>query len=177
MNKMLIGAALLAVLAVVLPALVSRRFDLLRFAWGDFRSRPLAWREMWAGLADERGAVAVTYFLRNGNGLLINGAATPPTAIQASGVYVQKALISFADTDTQALFTHNWGLDVSAPTYFDPEILGIVQVGPAQAGQTWMPCFTFDLTNTNVVKINKLNFLGTGGTYLFGLRRPHSVGQ
>jgi hypothetical protein len=83
----------------------------------------------------------------------------------------------FADSDTQALFTHNWGLDASAPTYFEPEILGPWNQGPAQAAGTWLPNFSFDLTNTNVVKINKLNFLGSGGTFMFTLRRPQTVGQ
>ena len=117
-------------------------------------------------------AVSVLYFVRGGGGVLINGSATAPTAAQAQQVYAQKALISMADSDTQALFTHNWGLDVSSPTYLDPEILSVVGYGPAQAAQTYLPAFTFDLSNTNVVKMNKLNFLGTGGTYLVCLRRP-----
>jgi hypothetical protein len=116
-------------------------------------------------------AVSVLYYIR-GNGVLINGSSTPPTAIQAQGVYTQKAAVTFADTDTQALFTHNMGLDASAPTYFDPEILGVAVIGTAQPAQTWLPAFTFDFSSTNVLKINKLNALGTGGTYLFGLRRP-----
>lgn len=115
-------------------------------------------------------AVSVLYYVRGG-GVTILGSATPPTAIQANQVNLQKAVVSFADSDTQALFTHNWGLDASAPGYFDPEVLGVQVLGPAQAAQSYLPAFTFDLSNTNVVKINKLNFLGTGGTYLFGLRR------
>jgi len=115
-------------------------------------------------------AVTVSYFIRGG-GVLINGSVTPPTKTQAQAVYVQKAQINFADSDTQALFTHNWGLDASAPTYFDPEILGPAVVGPAQTGQTWLPAFTFDFSNTNVLIVNKLNATGTGGTYIFGIRR------
>jgi hypothetical protein len=59
----------------------------------------------------------------------------------------------------------------ATPTYFDPEILGIAVVGPAQAAQTYLPAFTFDFSNTNVLKINKLNFLGTGGSYLISVRK------
>ncbi len=121
-------------------------------------------------------SVSVSYYIRGGQ-TAINGSATAPTAAQAFQVQMQKAVISFADSDVQALFTHNWGLDASSPTYFDPEAW-IVQFGaPAQAAATYFPCFTFDFANTNVVKINKLNFLGTGGTYLATLRRPHSLGQ
>jgi hypothetical protein len=121
-------------------------------------------------------AVSVNYFIRGGN-VLINGSSTPPTAIQASQVQKQVAQVVMADSDTQALFTHNWGLDASAPTYFEPEIFASGNQGPAQAGGTWLPNFSFDLTNTNAIKINKLNFLGTGGTFMFTVRRPQSVGQ
>ncbi len=120
-------------------------------------------------------AVSVLYYIR-GAGVLINGSATPPTATQASQVVLQKAAVSFADTDTQALFTHNWGLDVSSPTYFDPEVLGIAILGPAQPAQSYLPAFTFDFSNTNVLKINKLSFLGTGGTYLLSIRKGFGGG-
>jgi hypothetical protein len=116
-------------------------------------------------------AVSVSYYLRNGSGITILGSSTPPTAIQASGCQTQLALISFADSDTQALFTHNMGLDASAPSYLEPPVEGYGVYGPAQAAQTYMPAFTFDFSNTNVLKINKLNFLGTGGTYFFRIRR------
>lgn len=116
-------------------------------------------------------SVSVLYYVR-GAGVLINGSATPPTAAQASQIPTQKALVSMADSDTQALFTHNWGLDVSSPTYLDPEILSVVGYGPAQVAQTYLPAFTFDFSNTNVLKMNKLSFLGTGGTYLIALRKP-----
>lgn len=164
------GLALVSVLLALLGS------EWMRFAWGD--RRPASWRFTWRAFwVSELGAVSVLYYIRGGMGLLINGSATPPTAIQANQCHMQKAAISFADTDTQALFTHNWGLDVSSPTYFDPEILGIAIQGPAQPAQTYLPAFTFDFSNTNVLKVNKLSFLGTGGTYLIGIRRPMSVGQ
>jgi hypothetical protein len=122
-------------------------------------------------------SVTVNYFIRGGAGVLINGSATPPTAVQAAQVQKQTAQIVMLDADTQALFTHNWGLDVSAPTYFEPEILGIVAQGPAQPAGTYLPNFSADWTNTNVLKLNKLNFLGTGGTFMVTLRRPQSIGQ
>jgi hypothetical protein len=51
-------------------------------------------------------AVSVLYYIRGG-GVQINGSATPPTAIQASQVLLQRAVVSMADSDTQALFTHS----------------------------------------------------------------------
>jgi hypothetical protein len=132
---------------------------------------PGFWRRF---LADESGTVAVAYYIAGG-GITINGSATPPTAIQALQVVMQKAVISMADTDTQALFTHNWGLGTSAPTYFDPEIFYYAQL--TNASGTFLTAFTFDVTNTNVVKCNKLGILGTGGSFVVTLRRYHSVGQ
>jgi hypothetical protein len=122
-------------------------------------------------------AVSVQYYCRGASGVLINGSTTPPTAVQASQLQKQTALIIMtADADLQALFTHNWGLDASAPTYLEPEILGPTAqlVG---ANTTMMPAFTFDLTNTNVVKVNKLSQVGTNGTYIVTLRRPWSGSQ
>jgi hypothetical protein len=121
--------------------------------------------------------MTVNYYLRNGAGVTIIGSATPPTAIQASACQTQVALVNFADADVQALFTHNMGLDASAPTYFEPQVEGYGVFGAAEAAATWLPAFSFDFSNTNVLKINKLNFLGTGGTYFFRIRRGQSVGQ
>ena len=125
-------------------------------------------------IGSESGVVAVSYYIEGG-GITINGSTTPPTAIQAQQVPMQKALISVADTDTQALFTHNWGLGTSAPTYFNPEIFyyALLQT----AGGTFLTGFTFDVTNTNVVKINKLSYVGSGGSFVVTLRRPFSIGQ
>lgn len=131
---------------------------------------PGFWRDFFA---DESGAVTVTYYVAGG-GLTLIG-TTPPTAGQAQSVVMQKAVISMADGDTQALFTHNWGLGTSAPTYFDPEISYYAQL--TNSGGTWLFGLTFDLTNTNVVKINKLSFLGTGGSFVVTLRRPHTLTQ
>ena len=123
-------------------------------------------------------AVSVQYFVRSGIGGsgILAGSTTPPTPIQAGSVYAQKAVVVFtSDLDAQALFTHNWGLDASAPVFFDPQITHYMLLGgPAT---TFLPAFTFDVSNTNVVKINKPAQGGTSGTYVVTLRKPHSVGQ
>ena len=160
-----------AVLVGLLLALVAFMFSRYRIQGAIVRG-PFTWRSFWG---EELGAVSVLYFIRGGP-VIINGSATPPTAIQASQVQKQTAQVIFtADSDVQALFTHNWGLDASAPTYFEPEILYWEQL--TNAGGTYVAGLTFDVTNTNVVKVNKLNFLGTGGTFIVTLRRPQSIGQ
>jgi hypothetical protein len=123
-------------------------------------------------MLDELGAVTVTYYDRGGVAR-INGSTTAPTASQASELQKQSALVVFGVTaDAQALFTHNWGLDASAPGYFEPELL---MVEP-QSVTTYFPLLTFDRTNTNVFKINK-PATDAPTTVLITLRRPHSMGQ
>jgi hypothetical protein len=120
-------------------------------------------------------AVTVTYSVRGG-GLVpvrILASTTNPTATQAAQVQKQAALIAFgADGDLQALFTHNWGLDASAPAYYEPEVLPIWVALPAT-----LVGLTFDWSNTNVLKVNKASAAGTACTVLVTLRRPHSIGQ
>jgi hypothetical protein len=102
----------------------------------------------------------------------INGSTTNPTQTQASQVQKQSAVIVFGVTaDAQALFTHNFGLDASAPTYREPEVMiDLISV------TTYWPLLTLDRTNTNVLAINKPATDGPT-TIVVTIRRPHSVGQ
>ena len=119
-------------------------------------------------------AVTVTYFL--GGQLQLVGVTTPPTGAQAVSVPKMTCQVSWGVADTQALLTHNFQLGASAPSFYDPEIIGPITIQGPLGGGTNLPCFTFDVTNTNVVKVNKLGVAGTEGTYNFILRRPHSTG-
>ncbi len=180
--KQINGAVLAILIALILvPLAVAPVFtgavlavSLALFLW-RYKITPV-WPQFWRRfLADELGAVSVLYYVRGGQGVTILGSATGPTAIQAQSCLKQTAVINMSDADTQALFTHSWGLDASAPGYFEPEILYYAQAMTANG--TWATALTFDVTNTNVVKINKLNFAQSGGTWVVTLRRPHSVGQ
>lgn len=184
------GAVLLMALVLILmPAAVSSLVivGLLGIAFGAWipyiGSTPHSggWRRFWAS---ELGAVGTLYFARSGipgGGVLLNGSATPPTAIQASQIPTLKVQIVFIDANTQATITHNWGLDASAPTYLDPEIWYWLQNSTDGApGATWLPVLTFDLTNTNVVLVNKIAGAAatpTGGTFIITLRRPVGPGM
>lgn len=116
----------------------------------------------------------VTYFV--GGQVQIVGSTTPPTGAQAVTVPKMTCQVNWAIADTQAWLTHNWGLGASAPSFYDPEITGPLPIQGPVGGGTNMPFFSFDVTNTNVVKVNKLGVAGTDGTYNFILRRPHSTG-
>ena len=162
---MYFGAALVALLAL-LPALDKINFK----PFGDPVGKAFS---LWDLMRSEAGAVSVTYYVRNGGGVTINGSTTAPTAQQASQVMKQSAVVVFGVTaDAQALFTHNWGLDASAPGYGEPEVMYL----EPQSTTTYHPLLTFDRTNTNVFKINKP---GTDAptTVLITIRRPHSMGQ
>jgi len=118
-------------------------------------------------------AVTVTYYGRSGipgGPTLINGSTTGPTSIQATQLPILKVLVTFsADTDVQALVTHNWGLDASAVNYWDPVVflMGGQNLG---ANSSLAPNFSMDWSNTNVLKINKFSFVGTNGSYFFCLQ-------
>jgi hypothetical protein len=121
---------------------------------------------------EEKMAVTVTYYVRGGN-TLINGSTTAPTAAQASQVMKQSAVIVFgvAGDVANALFTHNWGLDASAPTYNEPEII----MSPVSSTTSW-PMISFYRANTNVLQV--MRPAGDAPTTIVvQLRRPHSAGQ
>jgi hypothetical protein len=117
-------------------------------------------------------AVTVTYYVRGGN-TLINGSTTAPTAAQASQVMKQAAVIVFgvAGDVASALFTHNWGLDASAPTYGEPEVI----MEPLTNSTSW-PAISFWRANTNVLQV--MRPAGDAATTIrVTLRYPHSAGQ
>ena len=142
---------------------------------GGIARNRFEWRDFWRS---ELAAVIPTlYFARSGipgGSVLINGSATPPTAIQASQIPVLKVQMVMTDGVIQGTITHNWGLDKSSPTYFDPELWYVVQnTTDGAPGATWLPLLTFDLTNTNVILVNKIVGAAatpTGATYLITLR-------
>lgn len=116
-------------------------------------------------------AVSITYYVRGGP-VTINGSTTGPTTQQAQAVMKQSAVVVFGVTaDAQALFTHNWGLDVSAPGYFEPEVF----MEPISSTTSW-PLVSFNRLNSNVLTVNKPATDGPT-TILVTIRRPHSAGQ
>jgi hypothetical protein len=162
-----IGAALVALLVTVLPALAHKQhWNVIREDW----RYPL--RLVFGVLSEELGAVTVAYFVRGG-GVVINNSQTPPTQTQAQQVMKQSAVCVFGTVDdVLALFTHNWGLDGSAAPWYEPEIL----VEPISTGTTSWPMITFWRHTTNVLYVMK-RAGDKETTVQITLRRPHSMGQ
>ncbi len=162
------GAALLALLAIALPALAhSQHRALIREDW----RHPL--RLLFGVLQSELGTVVVTYCTP----IMGTPGTTAPTSNQASQVVEQQAQIFWADTDTQAIFVHNWGLPNSFPTFLWPQVIINKSLGGA-SDSSFATNFTVGLTNTNQVYITKVGVgTGQGGTYNVYLRRPFSMSQ
>jgi hypothetical protein len=187
MTKALRGARLLMALVLILTVAVSLfvlpvwlvlAMGIGLAAWLPYAGRMVrprfTWKQFWAS---ELAEVQTTYFARSGipgGAVLLNASSTAPTAIQASQIPVLKVRMVMVDAITQGTITHNWGLDKSSPTYLDPEIWYWCQNSTDGApGATWLPMLTFDLTNTNVVLVNKIAGAAatpTGGTYIITLR-------
>jgi hypothetical protein len=155
------GAVLLALLVMVLPALAHKHhWTVIREDW----RHPL--RLLFGVLDETLGAVTVTYYV-TASGVRIAGSTTGPTGAQAAQAQKQSAVVVFGVTaDIQALFTHNWGLELSAGFYEEPEVL----FEPISTTTYW-PLITFWRANSNVLSINKL---GTDAptTVMVTLRRP-----
>lgn len=170
-----------AVAALLNPFLVLMVFGIGFHLFTTGRFEGIEYRRFWR---DELGAVIPTlYYARSGvpGGLvLLNGSSTPPTAIQAQQIPTLKVVMVMTDGVIQGTITHNWGLDASAPTYLEPEIWYWAQnFTDGAPGATWLPMLTFDLTNTNLVLVNKIvggAATPTGGTYVITLRRPVGPG-
>jgi len=138
------------------------------------------WRNLWCS---ELGAavVATNYYARSGlpgGTVLINGSATPPTAIQAQSISVLKVLMVMPAAIVQGTITHNWGLDKSSPTYYDPEIFYEVNLLSDAGSGSYVPLLSFDRTNTNYVLVNRLAGVGAFAnavTFLITLRNNAAI--
>jgi hypothetical protein len=169
MNWTFILGAVLVALLMVLPALIHKHhWKILR----EFYATRDVFRQLVRNLlCEELGAITTTYYNR-GAGRAIRGSTTPCTGAQASALEVQKAVIAWgAATDTAATFTHNWGLDASAPDYADPDASYVLLVD-----HTYMPSLVFTFLNVNAVLVTKAVTTGPC-TVLITLRRNSTEGQ
>lgn len=166
MNYNVLGAALMAVLALALPALIIRFTEpgVLR------RMRPKgAW---WVDLVASELGVTITYLSK----FTGYGTTTAPTATQASQLPAQVAQISMTDAETQAIVVHNWGylLGPSFASFGWPIPVGPIDIGSLAArSNSFGTGWTFGLGNSNQVYVNKLAG-APGGTYLIYLFLPTS---
>src|ERR1035437_2517255 len=149
-----IGAVLLALLALSLPALAHiQHRSVIRESW----RHPL--RLALGVLSEELGVAIVYTYPGNGAG---GTSATGPTSAAAAQVPVQTAQVFFAAGDTEAIVVHNRGLQASFPAQLFPVIVMTKTLGAADT--SFASVFTFGKSNTNQVYIEKLAG-DLGGTY------------
>ena len=128
-------------------------------------------------LHEELGVVVVTYSNPGVGNPPGQPTTTAPTAAQASQLNEIYCQVFFADSDTAATITHNWGLPNSYPTWGWPQVFYNKSLGGG-SDLSFATNFTFGLTNTNSVTMTKIGLgTGQGGTYNVYLRRPHSLGS
>jgi len=163
------GAALvLALLALALPALVLRFKGESRDVFRAMRPHGGFWRDL---VCSELG-VTITYLSK----FTGTGTSTPPTAAQASQLTAMTAQISWTDAETQAIIVHNWGvlLGPSFASFGWPFVTMPIDItSTAARSNSFATGFTFGLTNSNQVYVNKLAG-APGGTYLIYLFLPIS---
>lgn len=174
------GAVLMLGLLLALVAFMRFRYGL----GGGIQRGRFTWREFWQS---EFGVFAVQYNFNGGNGgpgFPNFGTATPPTAQQASQMAEQIAIVSFADADVTGTIVHNWGAwfqqnvpqsyannSTSFATLLLPKITVVCLNGTASA-PSFATNFTFGLTNSNQVTMNKIgNGTGSGGSFAVYLQR------
>jgi hypothetical protein len=162
---MFFGAVLLGLLAS-LPALAQKQhWRIVRTFWKTGTLNCIR-----AFATEDWGVVVVTYCNRG-----FSLSVTPLTQSQASQLPIQAAQIFFADTDAQAVFVHNWGLPNSYPNWLLPMVTVAKSLGGG-SDPSFGSAFTFGLTNTNSVTLNKLSVgAGSGGTYNVWLRRADTI--
>lgn len=170
-RKRFVGLALLAVLLLAASPALALSLTADVPASTPQRGGALVWVMIAGAALGLAGTVTQTY-LYPGSGTV------PATAIQASQVQTQVAQVNFADADTTAVVTHNFGVGTTGTllnniTRKVPEVMLIEET----AG-TAFPGYAVVWTDANTITINKTNTtVGSGGTVAVYMRRPHSVGQ
>lgn len=98
--------------------------------------------------------------------------ATAPTQAKMKTNQVFTAQVNFADNDTTATVTHNWGSPLSD---YGTALFPLLSWYGATLGTAGLPALSFALTNSVAVTITKVAGAGTGGTITLNLWRPWSA--
>ncbi len=154
------GVGLVALLVMLLPALAHKQhWNVIREEWR------YPFRLVVGVLQSELGA-SILYTTPP-----YTPSATALTAAQAKQTPTQLAQITFADGDTSQVFTHNWNLPASFPSWTLPEI-SYYWLTQNASPTSFGTALTFGITNTNSVQVNKTSVgTGSGGVVAVILRR------
>jgi hypothetical protein len=95
---------------------------------------------------------------------------TAPTAAQVAQLSMVTAQVSFVDTSTTVVVTHNFGTTLAQGSNQFP----IVIVTPQTPG-TNAASVDVVLTNSVSITLNKVSALASGGTYAVYIMRPNTM--
>lgn len=169
-----IGAVLMALFLVVMPVAA---FSIIH---SHLIVHPGSLAMMLYTLVGLAGAVAVTYPYP------LAGTTTPPTAVQAAAGNMIVAQVAWADADTLAVVTHNFGLGTI--DYLSPNLGGTVN--PPTTGQLFPKVSVVPLANAtaisfyipptvtlgqNTITLGKGSVTGSGSTLAVYIERPFSM--
>lgn len=96
--------------------------------------------------------------------------ATAPTAAQASRFNLLTCKVLMADADTQAVITHNWRVSTAKLAKLFP-LACVYTETPGTAAAI----LSIKHTNSVAVTLTKDTAVGSGGTFVVVLHRPHSI--
>lgn len=100
----------------------------------------------------------------------VTGSVAPSPAVMKRHQTLN-AQVGFADADTTAVITHNWGSPLSD---YGTALFPIPKFYMSTVGTAGLPVLTFALTNSNVITITKVAGAGTGGTAVVTVERLFS---
>lgn len=99
------------------------------------------------------------------------GGTVPPTAAQSN--YLVMGQMNWADSDTQAVITHNFGLTAAEITAGFPIVT--LDIDSTNTG-TGLQAGTIAVSAAaNTVTLTKVSAAGTGGTWRFALQKVQSI--
>ena len=95
---------------------------------------------------------------------------TAPTAAQMFGLSLLTAQVSFVDTSTSVVLTHNMAISLANGSNQFPIVIPV-----AQTPGTAIPALAVALTSSNTITISKLSAAGSGGTFQISVLRPNTA--
>lgn len=177
---MKLGAALLALALLVMPALAASQYQ-------PEASREIAATSQQTPIPSHGGIGTVLLLWVSALGILgttitylfpVASTTTAPTAIESSRVPTVVAQVVFVDADTTAALTHNFGIATAAGfAGLQPNIAqGFPQVILDWiATSTVVATIGYTNTSGNVVTLTKASLLGTAGTMFVTISKPHTL--
>ena len=97
---------------------------------------------------------------------------TAPTAAQMAAFNTIVATLNWSDTEVSQAITHNWNLSATELASLFPIVQAILK---SDSTTTVAPVVTVAYTDSSTVTLGKGTVVGTQGTLVVTLIRPHTI--